>query len=334
MQAAHFFAATLDACYTYRLEWLKASLPRPDRALRFSARANGAPFGTGLMEYRGRKTRPRRDIPLKIKADWLSYLRELRRREIALLFRDCLPATFAQALELGAGDGFQSVVLASYTGRLIATDYRPTILSAAPAPGVTYQVCDAERVGDVFDHRQFDLIFSSNMMEHLPDPQRALAGMHSVLRDDGVAIHIIPSPFWKLTHMIGFYLNAVVSRMERWSRRGQSGSKVNVTAAGWDNNPKLALQRYGYLRRLLLPTPHGVSRGNLAEFRAFSAKRWRIEFGQAGFRVAAIRKGPVSSGYGFGFNALRALLERCGFASEYIYITVKIGQDSPHLACL
>ena len=41
---------------------------------------------------------------------------------------------------------------------------------------IKYQSCDAEKIGQIFEENKFDLIFSSNMMEHLPDPNSCLDG--------------------------------------------------------------------------------------------------------------------------------------------------------------
>jgi hypothetical protein len=73
----------------------------------------------------------------------------------------------------------------------------------------------------------------------------------------------------------------------------------------------------------MLPEPHGVSDGHLQELLAFRRSRWTAEFARAGLRVLSIQKGPVASGYGFGFDRLRAFLEGMGLASEYIYIATK-----------
>lgn len=246
------------------------------------------------------------------------------------MFGRCPPAAFALGLELGAGDGFQSGLLARYVADLVVTDYRPALAEMPDRPGLTYRMCDAERVDEIFGVQQFDLVFSSNMLEHLPNPGRALAGMNRILKDDGIAVHLVPSPFWKLSQMAGFYPNAIISRLDRW--RDRSSAQSGGSQQAWDNNPKVTGRRYNYLRRLLWPAPHGVSMSNLAEFTAFSPARWREAFTHAGFRVAAVWRGPVSSGYGFGLDGLRTRLERLGLASEYVYITAKTGHNSPALA--
>ncbi|MEM7139559.1 MAG: class I SAM-dependent methyltransferase [Actinomycetota bacterium] len=46
-----------------------------------------------------------------------------------------------------------------------------------------------------YDDESFDLVFSSHVMEHIPDPWRAFEEIHRVLRPGGVMIHSIPTRF-------------------------------------------------------------------------------------------------------------------------------------------
>ena len=94
------------------------------------------------------------------------------------------------------------------------------------------------------------------------------------------------------------------------------------------NNPEGARIRPGFLRRLLMPLPHGVSATNRAEFAAFSKRRWIKDFQEAGFDLIAIRKGPAASGYGLGWAWADWIIEKMGLASELIYIAQKRGQTS------
>ena len=277
---------------------------------------------------------------MRLKADWLPFLHRFRRREIEVVFAGCPEKTFATGLELGAGDGFQSRLLARWVSRLVSTDYDPGVLSNAPDAAITYAVCDAEEIDRVFPGRRFDLVYSSNLLEHLPDPGRALRAMCAALADDGITIHVVPGPFWKTTHLLLHAPNRAALTLERLSqpgalaaiRRKLRGEPGPVREAARDNNPKTARKQRGAIGRFLVPEPHGVSRSNLKEFSDFSRARWTREIQQAGFELVAIRKGPVASGYGFGLDVARSVLEAAGVASEYIYVARKRGAASPYAA--
>jgi SAM-dependent methyltransferase len=284
---------------------------------------------------------------MRFHTDPLVALHQVRRSTIQALFASCPDRVFADALELGAGDGYQSTLLSRYAGRLVSTDYSPRILARQGTDRVQYRVCDAERVGECFAERSFDLVFSSHLLEHLPRVDRALAGIRDVLRDDGVTVHVMPSVFWKVCQL-GLQLpDNLLRAIELASDGGRRhelrerirtfGSQERAGSAGatWgeDPNPKLARPRTPtpYLQRLLVPEIHGVEDGHWAELAAFSRRRWIAQLERAGFQVVAVLRGAVYSGYAFGFERGRQLLERLGFTSEYAYVALKAGHSSPHL---
>jgi SAM-dependent methyltransferase len=264
---------------------------------------------------------------VKLKADWLEHLHAFRRRELQIVLAQCPERYFRAGLELGGGDGYQSSILSRYVQRLVCTDYnKHRLRRQAPHP-TSYVVCDAESVGNLFRANTFDLVFSSNLLEHLPNPEAALAGIHRVLRPDGVTIHVLPSVFWKLCQVLLFNPNRVVERLDRLVAE----RRPSLTDPGMGNNPKVHRHRPAQRRRWILPPPHGVSHGTFQELLAFRRSRWRRLLERSHFDVVRIVKGPAASGYGFGLDRIRSLLERLGLASEHVYIAVKAGAVSPHL---
>lgn len=261
--------------------------------------------------------------------DWIAYLHGIRRQEIERIFHKCPLQTFPVGLELGAGDGYQSFLLRRYVERLVATDWDVRLLLARRTERLDVCQCDAEAVADNFSPATFDLVFSSNVLEHLPKPGAALRGIYTVLKGDGLAVHIVPSPVWKLCHIFLFWPNKIVLRLCRLAAREVERTRREEMPASPPNNPKMP-QQTAVCRRRFWPLPHGAYRGHLEELLAFRKVRWLMEFERAGFRVVRVIKGPVCSGYGLGWERLRRALERLGFTSEYVYIAVKQGWRSPY----
>ena len=289
---------------------------------------------------------------MKIKADWPTWLHAYKVREIDKTFYACPEGCFGSGLELGAGDGFQSGLLSKYVRRLVSTEINKLYLSRQEGGGVEYRVCSAEEAVAAGGDGSHDLVFSSNVLEHLPDPAAVLRGIHRVLKDDGVTIHIVPTPLWKLCHVLLYVPVTLAALAEQVvGRRGNGGmlrearfffgqfvegvrkgantltERADREEALRGNNPGIVTERRTFVRRLLAPRPHGVSETNLAEFSALGRRRWLGMFGQAGLECFAILNGPAASGYGLGWRWAEAAAEKAGLASELIYVAHKKGRQ-------
>lgn len=274
---------------------------------------------------------------MRLKTDWFTYLHEFRGREFRLVFDRFPHRTFRNAVELGAGDGFQSALLLPYTERLVSTDYRAP---ADPAdPRVDVRALPAEQIAEAFAPAEFDLVYSSNLLEHVPDPPQVLKAVHEILADDGITIHVMPNRAWKICQvalwiphlvvtvlddvMTGHNVRVVLGRLRKAT--GEPGTAGESTEK---NNPTVVRPHRSLLRKAFAPEPHGVSAGHREEFAAFSRRRWQRELRRAGFDVVAVLPGPFSSGYGFGVRPVTRLLERFGVGSEYVFVAKKAGQVS------
>jgi len=259
--------------------------------------------------------------------DWSTNLHATRKREIELIFNGCPPRVFPAALELGAGDGYQSTLLEAYVDRLVLTDMDVRRILGRRSDRVTVRQCEAEAVGEAFPAAEFDLVFSSNVLDDVPNHGLALRSIHKVLRDDGVTVHVIPSPFWKLCSF-GLFFPLLIPRGLRYlARRTSLGN--GKSALEFPNNPRMPSNGTSWGQRLW-PLPVGPYRGHLDEFWANRKARWVHEFQRAGFRVVRILKGPVCSGHGLGWERLRRTLERSGLTGEYVYLATKQGRRSPY----
>lgn len=270
---------------------------------------------------------------MQIRADRHSYLHKIRAREFEAIFGGCPRGAFARALELGAGDGFISTLLADRCGELISTDFNERRLARQDYGKVMYRICDAEELDQHFAEKSFDLVFSSNLLEHVPDPGRALCGIQRVLKDDGITIHCLPNRNWKLVTVLLHIPNKAVKFVDRIL----SGRIFRTTKArkrprqqSTRNNPKLGRRRRFFPAKLLLPRIHGVSGNTVSEFMAFGKKRWTRRFERCGFRLLEVRSLGFSSGYGFGCDRLRKLMEKLGIHTSDAYIACKLGQETSY----
>lgn len=275
-----------------------------------------------------------------------------RNRTLERVFGRCPDKLFEGALEIGADYGFQSRIIIKYISKLISTDIAPSILDQKSDDAITFLYCDAQNeISKKFSEGQFDLVFSSNVLEHLENPGLALQSIHRVLKDDGITIHIMPSSFFVVLQSLLHTPHKMLWRLERNGENNranghfaESDNTAPTTTAtnvpnipGWIPSPGLPPEGQNALhhkiRRFLLPSPHGVSKDLAQEFEAFSRAAWRRQFESAGFQLAAIYPAPVPTMMrGIPLGALQPLLEKVGLATEYIYVAVKQNKSSRYAA--
>lgn len=275
---------------------------------------------------------------IRIKADWTTYLHNLRRREIDIVFCRCPKKLFAKVLELAAGDGFVSTLLEEYSEQLVCTELNPDRLVRSNQNNITYKICDAEKVGEVFKDKEFDMVFSFSLLEHLPNFDQALRGIHQVLADEGISIHSMPNRCWKLVTVLLHIPNKVAVTIDKISagrifkrRPGHKWFRPYKRQYG-GNNIKVGKIRQFFLAKPFLPGMQGVSNNTVAEFIAFGKKQWIRRFESVGFKVFMVKKVVYSSGYGFGFDKLRKLMEHLQLHTEYAYIVCKENGESKYTA--
>ncbi len=111
-----------------------------------------------------------------------------------------------RALDVGSGLGHFSRLLAGYDAEVVSLDIGRRLLarSAVPAP-VQGSALDLP-----FADATFDLVVSSECIEHTPAPQRAIAEMVRVLRPGGTLLLTCPNRRWRWS--------LTVARLLRWRR--------------------------------------------------------------------------------------------------------------------
>jgi SAM-dependent methyltransferase len=127
---------------------------------------------------------------------WLRVLRQAEWQRVLQAIQKSgqgLQSQRPRLLEIGAGDGFQASLAALEGFQVVALDIREPEASLHP-------VWLYEGVRLPFRDAVFDVVFSSNVLEHVEEPQLSglLGEMGRVLAENGVAVHVLPTPAWRI----------------------------------------------------------------------------------------------------------------------------------------
>ena len=214
---------------------------------------------------------------------WPSYF---HRRALEMQsYVDLMPETKDMCiLELGCGIGYQSAMLAKISKSVFATDL-PNESIADHAPGMDAAArlhkrleidnvklipCSAEQLP--FEDSSMDMVFSSHVLEHIPNQKKALEEIYRVLKPGGFHVCIVPVRFEKLYAFISFYSYLIKATLIR-IKKILSKDKLFVIGetksfAELDSSPSI-------LRSFPFPPPHGHSNHFLAECKEWGCSTWR-----------------------------------------------------------
>ena len=118
----------------------------------------------------------------------------LRLRDLRQILTEVPLDGVKRVLEIGAGDGVQTASLREIFPEVVPMDIAPS------------RVIDGLVVADVsnlpFGDDYFDLVFSSNVLEHVESLDDSLNEMKRVLVSDGMMIHSMPTATWKFLQIV------------------------------------------------------------------------------------------------------------------------------------
>jgi SAM-dependent methyltransferase len=121
------------------------------------------------------------------------------RRRLGVVFDECLRATALTArrtLDAGCGYGAFSAAAAARGAAVVSLDIGPRLVARAVArAGSRGVVGDACRLP--IRDESFDIVISSEMVEHTPEPMRAVAELSRVLRRAGLLVLTTPNRVWQ-----------------------------------------------------------------------------------------------------------------------------------------
>jgi 2-polyprenyl-3-methyl-5-hydroxy-6-metoxy-1,4-benzoquinol methylase len=183
-------------------------------------------------------------------------------------------------LEIGAGAGWQAKALSDQGFSVIALEIpQSSYLAERIWPVLEY---DGDHLP--FANDQFDVVYSSNVLEHIPDVERFQKEIMRVLKVGGKAIHTLPTSTFRIWTTFTFYVDQA-RKVRRHVFPGshkddQGGSPDGIQKINQEN-----LNRWQFLLKNLFPSRHGA-RGNLvSEVYLFSRFRWIKLFQETGWAI-------------------------------------------------
>lgn len=234
----------------------------------------------------------------------VDHLNDIRMLELESVLPYLPPR--GRVLEIGAGTGRQALALSERGLEVSAID----IPSSNYAEHRLFPVQDYDGTTIPFEDDSFDVVYSSNTLEHVRDLPRMHAEIARVLKPGGKSIHVLPSHWWRAWTTFTGPVSAIQCAL-----RGRLGLAAKI------------------LGSTLLMVPHGERGNAISELRLFRPAWWKRNFERHGFTLVECKPvelfytGCMAMGKHMGFDRRRALSRILGSAS-YLFVAQKDGASA------
>jgi SAM-dependent methyltransferase len=248
----------------------------------------------------------------------IPLLNQIRSAEIDAIARRFRPG--ARVLELGAGTGQQALELRKRGFDVEAID----VPSSNYKGDQLFPITEYDGRHIPFPDGSFDVVFSSNVMEHVRDLPGLHAEIRRVMRPGAICVHVLPTHAWRLWTMLAAFPDGVQKSALAIRERKRGGALLARTGRAFT----LTLS---VLRNLFYPFVqgrHGERGIILSELWLFRPTVWRRNFQQNGFEV--VHEEPMGlhySGYfvfggHWSFEKRARLARRLGSACHLFELRV------------
>ncbi len=207
----------------------------------------------------------------------------------------------AAILELGAGAGWQARALSTLGFKVEAIDVPDSnYLDTRVWPVRAY---DGTHIP--FENDKFDIVFSSNVLEHVRDIAALEREIHRTLKPEGIVVHVLPTPSWRAWTTLAHYpaYAQLIARRLVTTTETSSHPQPTDSAPARPASGARALVRT--LRSIAVPSRHGEIGNAFSELYHFSDLRWRGHFMRSGWQVEQhLTTGLFYTGYSLFGRAL------------------------------
>jgi SAM-dependent methyltransferase len=206
----------------------------------------------------------------------IEFLHVIRHYELASILPHFPPG--CRILEIGGGTGYQARLLADKGYEVSSIDLPTTNYR----DDQVYPVMEYNGRRFPFPDHGFDVVFSSNLLEHVKDLAQLHRESARVLRTGGYAVHVMPTSAWRVWTIAAHYIEMGQRIAMEFGRCGPSRSD-SLTFRSALHNIRGVVRHYAVVPR------HGETGNALTELVSFSAARWRRQFRAHGLTVVERR---------------------------------------------
>jgi SAM-dependent methyltransferase len=206
----------------------------------------------------------------------VEHLNALRAAEIEHIAGFFRPK--ARVLEVGAGTGVQSRMLRERGFEVTAIE----IASSNYVQDRVFPITEYDGKSFPLPDASVDIVFSSNVLEHVPDLSTLHAEARRVLRPDGYCVHVLPTHAWRFWTTLSSYPTALQTLAVNAPQLAPHSLALRKEL------PRLADAWYRTARRiggLCLPVRHGERGNAISELWLFNPDWWRRNFRANQFEI-------------------------------------------------
>jgi len=254
------------------------------------------------------------------------YKARIRREEFALiaelveeLVSERAPGN-TRILEFGCGSGLGSAILTRF-GSLTMSDIYLDARLTIPQ-GACFVLADIKDTP--FDAGSFDMILSSQVLEHIDGLERAFEEMRRIACPDALYVFTVPTALWMMVGVFGQLCKKAANLGSRLRKMAVWATRKGASGIGPEDNA--APSPRGLWSRFL--AGHGAYPGFLSACRAFRIGSWRRLFDKNEFTV--LRERPLLF-YGSSacpvFPSSQALATY-GLPASYVFVLRDRGSSS------
>jgi SAM-dependent methyltransferase len=215
---------------------------------------------------------------------WPTYYE--RRYLEFLTFFELLPKKkFRRILELGCGLGYYSAFLSLIADEVVATDLETfdpqthsvglqetrEILSELKITNVKVMHASANDLP--FDNEHFDLVFSSHVLEHVPNVNKAIDEINRVLVKGGLNFAVVPTRADRILTLPSFYTYLFKGIIVKGFAKLKPKKNSDPATLPVDNEHHSMVKLH--LKHFPFPPPHGVLSSYVKEVKYWSLAGWK-----------------------------------------------------------